>query len=88
MLGVTPEGTRARVDRWKTGFHPIAVTVGVPVVLVALDYGRRRIGPGPALILSGDLPADLARLMAYFDGAEAKNPENASPPSPAQLGGR
>jgi 1-acyl-sn-glycerol-3-phosphate acyltransferase len=86
VLGVTPEGTRSPVARWKTGFHHIAVSVGVPVVLVALDYGNRRIGPGPLLPLSGDLPADLARITDYFRGVRGKNPENASFPSPEQLG--
>jgi 1-acyl-sn-glycerol-3-phosphate acyltransferase len=86
LLGVTPEGTRSPVPRWKTGFHHIATTVGVPVVLVALDYGNRRIGPGPLLQLSGDLAADLARIVAHFAGVEGRNPENASLPSPEQLG--
>ena len=86
VLGVTPEGTRSRAPRWKTGFHHIAVTVGVPVVLVALDYGNKRIGPGPTLTLSGDLPADLARIADFFRDVRGKHPEHFALPAPEQLG--
>ena len=86
VLGVTPEGTRSRAPRWKTGFHHIAVTVGVAVVLVALDYGNKRIGPGPTLTLSGDLPADLARIADFFRDVRGKHPEHFALPAPEQLG--
>ena len=86
VLGVTPEGTRSRVPRWKTGFHVIARTVGVPVVLVALDYGRRRIGPGPTLALTDDLAADLTRIADYFRDVRGRHPELFSLPAPEQLG--
>ena len=85
LLGVTPEGTRAPVPRWKTGFHPIARAAGVPLLLVALDFGRRVIGPGPVVWPTDDLAHDLRVLAAYFGGIEGKNPELYSPPSAEQL---
>ena len=75
------------MPRWKTGFHAIARAVGVPVVLVALDYGRKRIGPGPTLNLTDDLAADLTRIAAFFRDVRGKNPELYSPPAPEQLAG-
>jgi 1-acyl-sn-glycerol-3-phosphate acyltransferase len=41
VIGIAPEGTRKRVERWRTGFYHIAHGAGVPVVPVALDYGTR-----------------------------------------------
>ena len=87
LLGMTPEGTRGRSDRWKTGFYRIARAVDVPIVLIPLDYRRKVIGPGPTLHLTDDLAADLRRIVAYFDGVEGKNPELYARPAPDQLMG-
>jgi 1-acyl-sn-glycerol-3-phosphate acyltransferase len=86
VLGVTPEGTRARVDRWKTGFHTIARAAGVPLVLVPLDFANKRIGPGPVVWPTDDLAHDLRVLAEYFGRIEGKNPALYAPPSAEQLG--
>lgn len=79
-LALAPEGTRRRVERWKTGFHRIARGADVPLVPVWLDYGIRRVGIGPPLVPGGDPAADLARLAAFFDARMARHPERFSPP--------
>jgi 1-acyl-sn-glycerol-3-phosphate acyltransferase len=43
LLVVTPEGTRSKVERWKTGFWHIARAAGVPILLGGLDYGWTRL---------------------------------------------
>ena len=86
LLGVTPEGTRAPVERWKTGFHAIARAAGVPLLLVPLDFRRKTIGPGPVVWPTDDLAHDLRVLADFFQDVWGKNPQNYSPPSPAQLG--
>ena len=68
LLALSPEGTRTTVDRWKTGFYRIAAAAGVPIVAVALDWGRREIRFGPVLTPSGDLEADLGLLRVFFAG--------------------
>ena len=37
-VAITPEGTRSRVERYKTGFLRIAYSLNIPVMLVAWDY--------------------------------------------------
>ena len=32
-LGLSPEGTRKKVEKWKTGFYYIAKGAGVPIVM-------------------------------------------------------
>ncbi len=74
-LGVTPEGTRKRVEKWKTGFYFIAHGAGVPILPAFFDYPRKRVGVGPLLHPSGDLEADLATLRAFYAPFQGKNPE-------------
>ena len=78
-LGITPEGTRGRVGRWKTGFHRIAVGAGVPIVVVGIDWARREIGVHGAIQPSGDLDADLRAIAASLDDVRGKHPERESP---------
>ncbi|MEO0559017.1 MAG: 1-acyl-sn-glycerol-3-phosphate acyltransferase [Bacteroidota bacterium] len=78
-LGITPEGTRARVERWKTGFHRIAVAAQVPIAVVGIDWGRRQIGVHGAFQPTGDLVADLDTIATILDGIVGKHPERNSP---------
>ncbi|MGB3542640.1 1-acyl-sn-glycerol-3-phosphate acyltransferase [Rubrivirga sp.] len=81
LVAVTPEGTRSAVERWKTGFHRMAVEAGVPISVVALDWGRRQIGCVGTLQPSGDLEADLEAIGALLDGVEGKHPARATLPA-------
>jgi 1-acyl-sn-glycerol-3-phosphate acyltransferase len=74
ILGIAPEGTRSKVTRWKMGFYHIAAGAGVPIVPVALDYGRREVRIGQELLPTGDADEDLARLRAFYADVVAKNP--------------
>jgi len=65
-LGIAPEGTRKRVERWKTGFWKIARAADVPVLPVYFHYPDRVIGIGPLFETSADMDADLARLRAWY----------------------
>jgi 1-acyl-sn-glycerol-3-phosphate acyltransferase len=65
-LGITPEGTRKRVAKWKNGFWHIAREAGVPILPVYFDYPTRTIGIGPLFEPSDDLAADLAALRAFY----------------------
>lgn len=73
-VAILPEGTRRRVDHWKTGFYYVALGANVPVVLGYADYRRRRVGLGPVLVPSGDIAADFQRYRAFYAGVTARNP--------------
>jgi 1-acyl-sn-glycerol-3-phosphate acyltransferase len=66
LLALAPEGTRGRVDRWKTGFHNIALGAGVPIIPVSLGYGRRLIHLGAPFQPTADLEGDLRTLRSFF----------------------
>ncbi|MEM1114992.1 MAG: 1-acyl-sn-glycerol-3-phosphate acyltransferase [Bacteroidota bacterium] len=83
IVAITPEGTRRAVDRWKTGFHRIAVAADVPIAVAALDWGRRQIGIVGTVAPSGDLDADLAAIGTLLEGVNGKHPERQTLPTPA-----
>ena len=75
-LTVATEGTRRRTEFWKSGFYHIAREAGVPVVLGYLDYGAKVGGFGPALELTGDVPADMDRIRGFYEGKTGFHPAN------------
>ena len=79
VLTVATEGTRSRVETWKSGFYHIARGADVPVVLGYLDYSRRRGGFGPAVHLTGDIDADMDTIREFYRDKIGKFPENFGP---------
>ncbi len=80
VLGISPEGTRKAVTRWKTGFYHIARGAGVPIIPVAFDWSRHRLVIGPALSPGDDMDADLQALGRFFDAARGRRGERTPPP--------
>jgi 1-acyl-sn-glycerol-3-phosphate acyltransferase len=66
VMLIPPEGTRSRVERWKSGFYHIARGAGVPIALGYVDAARREVGIGPLFFPSGDFGADLAEIQAFY----------------------
>jgi 1-acyl-sn-glycerol-3-phosphate acyltransferase len=75
VLGIAPEGTRKRTERWRTGFYRIAVGAGVPIVPAWIDYSRHRLGLGAPIWTTDDEAADMGKLGACFRTEMAKCPE-------------
>lgn len=75
-LCIAPEGTRGKVDHWKSGFYQVALAADVPVVLGFCDYERRLLGLGPAIRLTGNVEADMAGIAAFYADKRGKYPEN------------
>jgi len=66
-LALAPEGTRKPVKNWKTGFHLIARSTGVPVYLGYFDWGTKRVGRGQKVELTDDARADMKRIQQIYD---------------------
>ncbi|KXI28907.1 lysophospholipid acyltransferase family protein [Paraglaciecola hydrolytica] len=75
VLCIAPEGTRSRIERWKTGFLHIAHKAEVPVFLVALDYKKKQIEFGPSLNIGEDIQYELNRIYSHYQTVEAKYPD-------------
>ena len=70
---ITPEGTRRRVEKWKSGFWKIAHEAQVPILPAYFHYPDRRIGIGPLFATSGDMAVDIAALRAWYRPWIGKN---------------
>lgn len=79
-LGVAVEGTRKNAPRWKSGYWRIAHGTGVPILPVALDYGRRTLHFFPLFYPGNDYAADEAQLIALFRGIQPRHPHRLSAP--------
>lgn len=75
MLGLSPEGTRKRVDKLRTGFYHIAKKAGVPVLPIGFDYENKTVIIGEAFFAGDDEQADLEKIVRFYAGIKGKNPE-------------
>lgn len=66
LMIIAPEGTRQKTDDWKTGFYHIAVGANLPLVLVYVDYKRKRIGFSEVYQPTGDLVKDYQWMHDFF----------------------
>lgn len=73
---ISPEGTRKKVDRLKTGFYYMAVGAKVPLTLVAFDYKTKEVRFSKPVYMTGDKEKDFEVINAYFKGVEGKYPED------------
>ena len=78
VMLVTPEGTRAKQEQWKTGFYHVATTAGVPIALAYMDYAKKKTGVGKIVYPTGDYEKDMAEIMSFYAEINAKFPENFS----------
>jgi 1-acyl-sn-glycerol-3-phosphate acyltransferase len=75
IVVISPEGTRKRVERWKTGFHRIAQGAGVPVLPVSFDWAQKVITIMPPVATTDDAEADIAAIRKLFTARMARYPE-------------
>jgi 1-acyl-sn-glycerol-3-phosphate acyltransferase len=80
-VGIAPEGTRFRRERWKTGFYRIAEGAGVPLWLTGIDYPSRTIWADRMITLSGEVEADLEQIAAFYRPIRGRRPEWFTPPA-------
>ena len=75
VLMVPAEGTRERVEKWRTGFYHIAKNANVPVSFGFLDYGKKLAGVGDVYNLSGEFEIDMKYIQDFYATIEARHPE-------------
>ena len=74
VLVITPEGTRSRVARWKSGFHRIARAAGVPIALAVFDYRTKVVRLGPGFAATADYDGDLQQMQSHITAPMARHP--------------
>jgi len=72
VVTIPPEGTRSKVDKWKTGFYYIALGADVPIGLAFLDYKRKVGGFLSTFYPTGDAEKDIAEIRRCYTGISGK----------------
>lgn len=75
VLLVPAEGTRKRVDKWRTGFYRIATQAKVPITLGYLDYKKKVAGVKGIITPTGTFEIDMAQIEAVYKSIQGKYPE-------------
>ena len=77
-LVITPEGTRSRVEKWKTGFYYVAIKAEVPLALAYINYESKTTGIDKIIYPTGDYKKDMKEIMDYYKNMKGKNNSNFS----------
>ncbi|MEM9000055.1 MAG: 1-acyl-sn-glycerol-3-phosphate acyltransferase [Bacteroidota bacterium] len=74
-FALAPEGTRKKVTALKTGFYYIAKKAGVPIVMVAFDFGEKHVKISEAIWTSDNLNKDFRLVRQFYKGVKGRIPE-------------
>ena len=75
LLGMAPEGTRSKVEAWKTGFLRIAEGIDAKIIPASIDFATKEILLGKVFVPSGDNKKDINDLQDYYKVFTARHPE-------------
>jgi 1-acyl-sn-glycerol-3-phosphate acyltransferase len=76
LIAMSPEGTRAKTEKMRSGFLRIAKAVEGQIFLGAFDFDKKRIVLDKFYNPSGNNEQDLQWVRDYFMQYKAKHPEN------------
>ncbi|MGG8496743.1 lysophospholipid acyltransferase family protein [Tenacibaculum sp. TC6] len=74
-LALSPEGTRKKVEQWKTGFYFIAKGAGVPIIMFTLDFGRKQVAISDPYYPTDDMEKDFKVFHDFYKDVKGANPE-------------
>ena len=76
LIAMSPEGTRAKTEKMRSGFLRIAKAVEGQIFLGAFDFANKRIVLDKFYNPSGNNEQDLKWVRNYFMQFQAKHPQN------------
>lgn len=71
-LALAPEGTRKKVEEWKTGFYYIAKEARVPIIMFTLDFKNKQNKVSEPFYPTDDIDADFKYMKCFYEGVEGK----------------
>ena len=74
-MTMSPEGTRKKVEEWRTGFYYIAKTANVPIIMFTLDFENKENRFSEPFYTTDNKEADFKFMKAYFKDVKGKIPE-------------
>jgi 1-acyl-sn-glycerol-3-phosphate acyltransferase len=76
ILALSPEGTRKKVDKWKTGFYYIAKGANVPIVMITFNFKDKEVKISEPFYTTDDMEKDFNSFYKFYEGVHGKIPEN------------
>ena len=74
-IAVAPEGTRQKVQNFRTGFYYIAKKAGVPIIPCLLDYEHKQARFLPPFYPTADAEKDMDTLWHFYENVKGANAE-------------
>ena len=74
-MTMAPEGTRKKVEEWRTGFYYIAKGAKVPIVMATLDFENKQIKFSEPYDTTDDKEKDFNHFDNFFKGVKGKHSE-------------
>ncbi|OUS25699.1 hypothetical protein A9Q98_12025 [Thalassotalea sp. 42_200_T64] len=75
VLALAPEGTRSKVNEWKSGFLHIAKQGNIPVLPVQFDYIHKQVVFHQPRLITKEICDELHHFKQIFNKSCAKNPQ-------------
>ncbi len=76
ILLIAGEGTRGKVDKWKSGLYHVAFGANIPIMPAYLDYAKKEAGFGGPIYPTENMQQTVDALKAVYADKTAKFPEN------------
>jgi len=74
-LALSPEGTRKKVEKWRTGFYYIAQKANVPIIKVSFDYGKKEVKVAPPIFYTHTFEEDILEIKKFYSRVSGKYPD-------------
>ncbi|MCH1548102.1 MAG: 1-acyl-sn-glycerol-3-phosphate acyltransferase [Flavobacteriaceae bacterium] len=71
-IALSPEGTRSKVEKWRTGFYHIAKKANVPIIMVTLDFKNKINTISDPFYISDDIEKDFLFMESFFKNVKGK----------------
>lgn len=75
LLALSPEGTRKKVAKLRTGFYYIAKEANVPIIMVGLDFENKTLVVGD-IFSPTTWEEDYPKIIQFFAPIKGKKPAN------------
>ncbi len=74
-MTMSPEGTREKVTKWRTGFYYIAKTANVPIIMFTLDFKNKQNKISEPFYPTDNVEKDFAFMYDFYKDVVGKIPE-------------
>lgn len=75
ILALSPEGTRKKLNKWKTGFYYVAKGADVPIVMTGFDFAKKSIYVSKPYYLTNNIKVDFKNFHNFFKDMKGRHPE-------------